>query len=121
MKVKICGITNLPDAVCACEAGADYLGLVFYPKSPRFVSLRNAARLVRQLRQVGWDQDTGPALVGLFVKEPIAVLNRAVAEIGVNRLQLYGEYRRQDLEALKAPHFMAIRLDNIKTARAEAE
>ncbi len=121
MKVKICGITNLPDAVCACEAGADYLGLVFYPQSPRFISYRQAARLVQQLQQEGWNQDAGPALVGLFVEESIATLNQAVAATGVNILQLHGQYRARDLAALDTPYFVSIRPDNAARAQVEAE
>ncbi len=121
MKVKICGITNLSDAVCACEAGADYLGLVFYPQSPRYISLRNAAALVRQLRQEGWNQRAGPALVGLFVAESVTALNQAVAETGVNLLQLYGEYRARDLASLDAPYFVAVRPRDAETAHGESD
>ena len=121
MKVKICGITNLSDALCACEAGADYLGLVFYPKSPRHVSFPHAARLVQQIQQAGWKQNAGPALVGLFVEASVTTLNRAVAETGVDLLQLYGDYRARDLESLDTPYFVAIRPSNAERAQVESE
>jgi len=50
MRVKICGLTNLDDALLALEAGADLLGFVLYPKSPRGVSLGVVAEIAQALR-----------------------------------------------------------------------
>ena len=50
MNVKICGITNMDDALCACAAGADFLGFVFYPGSPRYVPPARARALIGRLR-----------------------------------------------------------------------
>lgn len=109
MKVKICGITNLDDAICVCEAGADFLGIVFYPKSPRYIDYRQAAKLIKQIRQEGWDQETGPTIVGLFVEGTAITLNQAAAEIGVDVLQLHGHYRLEDLASLELPYFLGCR------------
>ena len=65
MNVKICGITNLEDALAAIEAGADYLGFIFFPPSKRSIEPRAAQAIVETLRAYG----DCPFLVGVFVNE----------------------------------------------------
>ncbi|MFQ5343081.1 MAG: phosphoribosylanthranilate isomerase, partial [Anaerolineae bacterium] len=69
MKVKICGITNLEDAQAAIEAGADLLGFVFYPKSPRCVEPETAAAIISELTTQDARRKTQH--VGVFVDEPV--------------------------------------------------
>jgi len=83
-RVKICGITNLADALAAVEAGADALGFNFYEQSPRHVSLKTAAEISKQL----------PAFimrVGLFVNAPEDLVTRAIGECGLTMLQFHGD------------------------------
>src|SRR5882724_10990480 len=83
-KVKICGITNRADAQAAVEAGADALGFNFYEKSPRYVSLKTAAAISKQLPPF-------VMRVGVFVDaEPDFVL-RAISEAGLSMLQFHGD------------------------------
>jgi phosphoribosylanthranilate isomerase len=84
VKVKICGITNLPDAKAAVEAGADVLGFVFYEKSPRATSCEAAAAITRELP---------PFIIkaGVFVDAPEDTVLRAIRECGLNLLQFHGE------------------------------
>ncbi len=66
--VKICGITTPDAAIAAAAAGADYLGFVFFRKSPRFLSTEDAAEIVVELKQASYEDGFElPKLVGLFV------------------------------------------------------
>jgi phosphoribosylanthranilate isomerase len=82
--VKICGITNPGDALAAAEAGADALGFVFCESSPRQVSVRMAAGIVRELPPL-------VVKVGVFVNAPEELVVRAMGECGLNLLQFHGE------------------------------
>ncbi|HEY2082200.1 MAG TPA: phosphoribosylanthranilate isomerase [Verrucomicrobiae bacterium] len=83
VKVKICGITNAPDALAAVDAGADALGFMFYEPSPRNVSIRDAAEIIRQLP---------PFIikVGVFVDAAEDLVMRAIGDCGLNMLQFHG-------------------------------
>lgn len=83
-KVKICGITNLPDGLTAVEAGADALGFVFWEGSPRRVSLEAAAEITRALPQY-------IVKVGVFVNAPTDLVYRAIGECGLSLLQFHGD------------------------------
>ena len=66
--VKICGVTTIDTAITAARAGADYLGFVFFRKSPRFISAEAAEEIVTELKQTSFEEDFElPRLVGLFV------------------------------------------------------
>ena len=82
--VKICGLTNLPDAIGSSEAGADALGFVFYEPSPRYVSIENAAAIMRELPPF-------VVKVGVFVNAPEEMVRRAISECGLNLLQFHGD------------------------------
>jgi phosphoribosylanthranilate isomerase len=83
-RVKICGITRLEDALAAVAAGADALGFVFYPESPRAVSVEQAAEIICQLPPF-------VSSVGLFVNENRAVIEATVAACGIDLIQLHGD------------------------------
>jgi phosphoribosylanthranilate isomerase len=84
VKVKICGITNLPDARAAQEAGADAIGFVFYEGSPRCISIESAADISR---------DLPPFIVrvGVFVNAVEDLVVQAVRQCGLNLAQFHGE------------------------------
>jgi phosphoribosylanthranilate isomerase len=83
VKVKICGITNAPDALTAVEAGADALGFMFYEPSPRHVSISQAARIIKELP---------PFIikVGVFVDADEDLVMRAIGDCSLNMLQFHG-------------------------------
>lgn len=83
-RVKICGITNRDDARVAAEAGADMIGLIFYPPSPRYVTSEQARTIIESL------SPTFP-VVGVFVNETLETMVRVARESGVQMVQLHGE------------------------------
>ncbi|OQX45648.1 MAG: N-(5'-phosphoribosyl)anthranilate isomerase, partial [Candidatus Sedimenticola endophacoides] len=82
-RVKICGITRPEDAREAVRQGADAIGLVFYPPSPRAVSIEQAQRISAVLPPF-------VTLVGLFVNEPEAGVRGVLARVPVGLLQFHG-------------------------------
>jgi phosphoribosylanthranilate isomerase len=83
--VKICGITNMSDAVAAVEAGADFLGFNFYEGSPRYISPRDAAVIVGEM-----PENVGCAGVFVKVPDPDAVISIA-DHTGIDWIQLHGD------------------------------
>jgi phosphoribosylanthranilate isomerase len=84
MLVKICGITLVEDALAAIEGGASALGFNFYPKSPRYIPLLTAARIVERLPE-------SAIRVGVFVNEPPEAVEAAMQIAGLNVAQLHGD------------------------------
>lgn len=82
-RVKICGLTSVEDALAAVEAGADALGFMFYPRSPRFLTTADARRIIAALPPF-------VARVGVFVDAPADEVQRHVGECGLDTVQLHG-------------------------------
>jgi phosphoribosylanthranilate isomerase len=83
VRVKICGITNLPDALAAIKAGSDALGFVFYQKSPRYISPDKAREIIRQLPQ-------RVRKVGVFVKAQEKTIKSIAKTCALDILQFHG-------------------------------
>jgi phosphoribosylanthranilate isomerase len=82
--VKICGMTNLEDALVAVDAGADAVGLVFYEKSPRCVTVETAREIVGKLPE-------SVEKVGVFVNEVEDALCDLAGRTGLTAIQMHGE------------------------------
>ena len=82
--VKICGITNLDDALAAVAAGADALGFNFYKPSPRYITPQHARAIVEQLPD-------SVLTVGVFVNEDLDSVRAIAREAGLRALQLHGD------------------------------
>jgi phosphoribosylanthranilate isomerase len=105
--IKVCGITNLDDACCAVEAGVDFLGFVFYPKSPRFVTPEQAAAIIRTVRlESGADV---PRCVGVFVDESVEHVSDTLDGVGLDLAQLHGGEPPTEVWMLRPRAFKAIR------------
>ncbi|HVS90240.1 MAG TPA: phosphoribosylanthranilate isomerase [Candidatus Acidoferrum sp.] len=82
--VKICGITNGPDARAACEAGANLLGFNFYEKSPRHITSADASKIRAQLPQ-------SVEAVGIFVNAKPAAVASLCSSLRLDAAQLHGD------------------------------
>jgi phosphoribosylanthranilate isomerase len=82
--VKICGMTNLEDALVAVEAGADAVGFVFYEKSPRCVTVETARKIVEKLPE-------GVEKVGVFVNEQADFICAVADRTGIATVQMHGD------------------------------
>ncbi len=106
LHIKICGNTNYEDAHCAVEAGADMLGFIFYPPSPRAVLIEAATEIVARLRQTEAGQRT--TLVGVFVNETTETMLRMLDIVGLDLAQLHGNETPATLSAMSLRAFKAI-------------
>ena len=84
IKVKICGMTQLKDALFAVEQGVDAVGFIFYKKSPRAVTMKTVREIITKLPPL---VDT----VGVFVNESAERLNKVADYCGLDLVQLHGE------------------------------
>jgi phosphoribosylanthranilate isomerase len=96
MLVKICGITRREDAERAIRHGANALGFVFWPDSPRFIAPSKARAIVRELPPF-------VTAVGLFVNQPSAHINEVAAAVGLGAIQLQGDERPAQADELDRP------------------
>lgn len=106
IKVKICGITSLEDALAAIDAGADALGFVFSPDSPRHVFPEQAASIIRHLPPF-------VQTVGLFVNEPPETVNAIADQCGLDLVQLHGEETPGYCDNIKRRVIKAFRVKDI--------
>ncbi len=113
-RIKICGVTNPADALLAVELGADALGFIFYPPSPRAVTVAAAADICHQLPPF-------VARVGVFVDELEYEIERALEECLLTALQFHGEEPPGFCVKFPAKSIKAIRLRGEESLRAAAE
>lgn len=103
-RVKICGITSLEDARFSAGAGADYLGFIQYPGSPRFISPALARTIIE------WIHGSTP--VGVFVNEDADTINRACAQAGFEMAQLHGHEPPDVVAAVEVPVIKTFRVQH---------
>jgi phosphoribosylanthranilate isomerase len=102
-RIKICGITSVEDALAAVKAGADAIGLVFYPKSARYVTPEQAADITRAV---------GPFVttVGLFVDAGADDIYRVLRQVPLHVLQFHGHESAAFCSSFSRPYIKALHM-----------
>ena len=102
-RVKICGITSLQDAETAVNHGADAIGLVFYPNSPRYLPVDRAAAIANTV---------GPfvSVVALFVNATVNEVKRVIERVPLHYLQFHGEESADTCEQFALPYLKAVKV-----------
>src|SRR4051794_41580046 len=95
-RVKICGLTREEDAVEAARLGADFLGLIFVPASPRFVEPERAAAVAARVREGGH----APKFVGVFHDASADYMREIASLVGLDLFQLHGSETDEEIAAL---------------------
>ncbi len=114
-RIKICGITRVEDGLEAVRLGADAIGLVFYPPSPRAVTIEQAQVITAQLPPF-------VTVVGLFVNETRERIEQAVQQVPLDLLQFHGDESPSACSGFHRPWIKAIRMrDDIDLLAVEQE
>lgn len=108
-KVKVCGITRPQDAVAVCELGADFIGMIFYDHSPRFVTLAAAQGIANAV-------SSDCAKVGVFVNENLDKIHELAKSVPLDMVQLHGDEPEEDIFALQRAGIGVIQGFSITTA-----
>ena len=108
VKVKICGMTNLKDALLAAENGADAVGFIFYKESPRSISQKDVKEIVDQLPPF-------VETVGVFVNETSDKVNRIAEQCRLTSVQLHGNESPAFCRRIKGRVVKAFRVKDAKS------
>lgn len=112
-RVKICGITNQADADVAVSAGADALGFIFFPGSPRYVK-------PDKVRAISEGLPPFISLVGVFVNEVATQVNELAAKCRLNAIQLHGDESPEYCTEIDRPVVKVFRVKNAHWLRESA-
>lgn len=111
MRVKVCGNTEIATAMVAVEEGADLLGFIMAPGTPRSITARQASEIIRELP---------PTVdrVGVFVDQSVEDIEAVALEAGFTVIQLHGSEPWSEASRLAYPLVKAVRLDSTRAAAA---
>jgi phosphoribosylanthranilate isomerase len=105
-RIKICGITRVEDALAAAGHGADFLGFIFVPSTPRFVEPERAAAIAAAVREQGH----APKFVGVFRDASNDYIHTIAELVGLDVVQLHGGETDDDIRDLRIPAVKTLRV-----------
>ncbi len=103
-RLKICGTTNLDDALITVEIGAHWLGFNFYPESPRYVEPITAAAIIEEIKGL-------VHCVGILVRPTLKEVQNIIKNTDVDRIQIYQPHDFKDLSKLEVPAVICYQVD----------
>ena len=103
VRVKICGITRVEDALTAVRNGADAIGLVFYAPSPRNVTIAQAQEIANKIPAF-------VSVVALFVNAEATFINEVISQVKIDLLQFHGDEAPEECAQYRLPFIKAIRV-----------
>ena len=105
-KIKICGLMREEDALFAAEAGADFLGFIFVPSTPRHIEPERAAAIAARVRESG----KTPKIVGVFRDASADYMRELASVVGLDLAQLHGSETDEDIQNLGIPAVKTLRV-----------
>ena len=108
-KLKICGLTRLEDALLCADRGADFLGFIFVPDSPRFIEPEKAAEIVAALQA----RVELPKIVGVFRDSSVDYMRELTALVPLDYTQLHGAETEEDVQLLGVPAIKSFRVGDV--------
>ena len=106
-KLKICGLTREEDALFAADHGADFLGFIFVPSTPRFIEPEKAAAIVARVKE---NRENPPKFVGVFRDASSEYIKEIAALVGLDVAQLHGNETDEDIRAVGMPVIKTFRV-----------
>jgi phosphoribosylanthranilate isomerase len=106
-RIKICGLTREEDALFAADKGADFLGFIFVPSTPRFVEPERAAAMAARVRE---NREKRPNIVGVFRDASADYIREIATLVGLDFIQLHGKESNDDLAAVGIPTIKTVRV-----------
>lgn len=107
MLIKICGLTNLCDALRAVELGADFLGVIFFKRSKRYVDPFNENCFIKNYKK-------SKPIVGVFVNETNEWIDKVCQIFNIGYVQLHGEESPQQVQELRSIGYKVIKAHSVK-------
>ncbi len=105
-KIKICGLTRSEDALLCAGLGADFMGFIFVPSTPRFIEPERAAAITAPIRE----RETRPRLVGVFRDASPDYIREIASVVGLDMVQLHGTETDDDIRAIGIPVIKTFRV-----------